>query len=256
MLPEPSETFCGFIAYYMEKGVFVMNSTQMVATVVLTLILGLGSPTNVFANNNDERRENILDKAKNRINATVEVGKRAFTGLGVQLGNAKITAKSDTTLTVEKDGTSYTVNLDSKTQFRRRFWGKGDLSEFQVGDTVNVIGRWTDDTKVAINAVLIRDLSIQKRFGVFFGDVKSLVTNGWVMSTKSDKRADQTVTVSTSTKFVNGKNEAMTQADVKVGDRVRVKGLWDRALNTVTEVTEVKDFGVLPKVSVTVTPTP
>lgn len=160
------------------------------------------------------------------------------------IGTGKVTAKSGTTLTVEKDGKSYTVLTDDKTQFRRRFWGKGSLDEILVGHQVNVIGVWTDDTKTTIQAKLVRDISIQKRFGVFFGVVKSLTANGWVMSTVSEKRADQTVTVSASTKFVNRKEEAIMQADVAVGHRVRVKGLWDSAANTVTEVTHVKDFNL------------
>ena len=72
------------------------------------------------------------------------------------------------------------------------------------------------------------------------------------MSTKSEKRADQTVTVTSSTEFENRKGETITQTDVKVGHKVRVRGLWDRTLNTVTEVTNVKDFN-LPVVTATVT---
>lgn len=173
------------------------------------------------------------------------------------IGSGTITGKTTTSITIQKDGKSYTVNIDSKTQLRRRFWGKATLSEMQIGDTVNVIGLWTDDTHAAINARLVRDISIQKRFGAFVGVVKSLLTNGWVMSTVSEKRPDQTVTVSSSTKFVNRKEETITQVDVKVGDRVRVKGLWDRTANTVTEVSHVKDFSlpVRPTVTATITAT-
>lgn len=67
---------------------------------------------------------------------------------------------------------------------------------------------------------------------------------GLVMSTNSEKRGDQTVTVSASTKFVNRKEDAITQEDVAVGHKVRVKGLWDKDANTVTEVTHVKDFNL------------
>lgn len=169
------------------------------------------------------------------------------------IGTGQVTAKSGTTLTVEKDGKSYTVLTDDKTQFRRRFWGKGSLDEILVGHQVNVIGVWTDDAKTTIQAKLVRDVSVQKRFGVFFGTVKSLTANGWVMSTVSEKRTDQTVTVSASTKFVNRKEETITQADVAVGHRVRVKGLWDSAANTVTEVTHVKDFNLPLRVA---SPTP
>ena len=172
------------------------------------------------------------------------------------IGTGTLTAKSGTTLTVEKDGKSYTVLTDDKTQFRRRFWGKSSLDEMLVGHQVNVIGVWTDDAKTTVQARLVRDLSVQKRFGVFFGVVKSLTANGWVMSTVSEKRADQTVTVSVSTKFVNRKEETIAQADVAVGHRVRVKGLWDSAANTVTEVAHVKDFNLPVRATVSATPAP
>ena len=158
----------------------------------------------------------------------------------VAIGSGVVASKSTGELTVTRDGKTYTVLVDGNTKFRRRFWGGGSLDEIQVGDTVNVIGKWTDDSHTTIQAVLVRDISIQKRAGVFFGTVTSLTSDGWVMATIS--RGNQTVTVSSSTKFVNRKGETISQADIKVGDRVRVRGLWDKANSTVTEVSGVKDF--------------
>lgn len=256
-----------------------MNTTHKVAVGVLALVLVLGLPANVVLAGDDQgdddrggvrgakvearaelrlEKKNVFEKFRERFESNSDKLKD-FLGAGrAAIGSGTITAKTDTTLTVEKDGKSYLVNLGDKTQIRRRFWGKSDLSEFSVGNTVNVIGLWTDDTHTAINAHLVRNVSIQKRFGVFFGDVKSLVTNGWVMSTKSGNRADQTVTVSADTKFENRNGETITKADVVVGHKVRVRGLWDKTLNTVTEVTQVKDFSLPVQVEVkaTVTPTP
>ncbi len=164
------------------------------------------------------------------------------------LGTGVIKSKSGNavpaTLVVTKDGKDYTVNVDDKTQLRRRFWGKATLAEMSVGDTVNVIGLWTDDTKTTIQAKLIRDASIEKRFGVFIGTVLSLSSSGWTMQTG---RGVETVTVSSATKFVNRKGETLFQADVKVGHKVRAKGLWDNKLNTVTEVSGVKDYSLPTK---------
>lgn len=243
---------------------------------MLTLVLGLGFPGAVLAgplkDARDDLREARQDLRQERKSVMEDMREkfqertqtiRNFLGVGkAVIGSGKLTAKSDTTLTVEKDGKSYTVNFDQNTQLRRRFWGKAELAEFSVGNTVNVIGHWTDDTHTAINAKLIRNLSIQKRWGVFFGEVKSLLGSGWVMTTKSDNRADQTVTVTGTTQFKNRNGETITQADVKVGHKVRVRGLWDRSLHTVTEVSDVKDFSLPPvptatvTVTATVTPTP
>lgn len=234
-----------------------MTHAQKIASIALTLVLGLGIVTPAFAKEPQNARgvkKNFMQELREQMSSRAGVAKTFFEFGRAAIGSGKITAKTDTTLTVEKDGKSYTVNITEKTQLRRRFWGKATLGEFSVGNEVTVVGRWTDDTHATINAVLIRNLSIQKRFGVFFGKVKSLLSNGWVMSTVSDKRADQTVTVSAETKFVNRRGETITQADVKVDHRVRVRGLWDRSLNTVTEVKEVKDFNlpILPST----TPTP
>lgn len=182
--------------------------------------------------------------------------------LRMLLGTVKLTALSGTTLTVTHDGKSYTVNTGTfdkcTTVFERRFWGKADISEFTVGDILNIAGYWTDDTQTSINACRIRNTSIQRRYGVFIGEIKSVSDSGFVMSTISDKRADQTVTVSSTTKFINRKGEKIVKADILVGQKVRVRGLWDRIANTITEVTEVKDFSLplLPTKTVSPTPTP
>ncbi|MBI3576695.1 hypothetical protein HY086_01495 [Candidatus Gottesmanbacteria bacterium] len=168
------------------------------------------------------------------------------------IGSGTVTAKSGTTLTVSSGGKTFTVLTDDKTQFRFRFWGKGSLAAIQVGDTVNVIGKWQDDAHTTVLARLVRDISLQRRFGAFIGAVKSLLPSGWVMTTVSGNRPDQTVTISSSTKFVNRNEETITKADIVVGHRVRVKGLWDSAVNTITEVKAVKDFSLPPKP----TPTP
>jgi len=172
---------------------------------------------------------------------------------GIIQGN--ITAINGTTLTVStKDGKSYTVQTDDKTQFRRRFWGKGSLAEMSVGDFVNVIGKWTDDSHTTIQAILVRDLSIQKFMGVFFGTIQSLTNSGWVMTTIG--RGNQTVTISSSTKLTNRKGQTISQSDIAVGHKVRVHGMWDRTANTITEATAVKDFSLPLAPSGTVAPTP
>lgn len=165
------------------------------------------------------------------------------------IGAGTITAINGTTLTVDKGGTLYTVKTGTfdrcTTKFIRRFGAASGISEMTVGHTLNVTGIWEDVTaKTTVDACVIRDTSIQKRHGVFVGNVVSLTSTGWVMTTVRAKRDNQTVTVSASTKMTNRKNEAITQADIKVGHRVSVRGLWDSTNNTATEVTNVKDFSL------------
>jgi hypothetical protein len=198
------------------------------------------------------------DDSRNKMTTTSPTLKQfKFWGF-IAMAKGIVTAKDGTALTIGKDGKSYTITTDDKTQFRRLFWGKSSLDEIQVGDSISVFGKWTDEAKTAILARSIRDISIQKRFGVFFGVVQSLTSNGWVMTAIGGKRDNQTVTISSSTELTNRKGETISQADIVVGHRIRVKGLWDKKNNTVTDVTVVKDFSLpVPSTpSAAVTPAP
>ncbi|QQG44472.1 MAG: hypothetical protein HYW86_00965 [Candidatus Roizmanbacteria bacterium] len=197
-----------------------------------------------------EEKKGLIEETKNFIkNLTIVKNKNA------KILQGEVTAITDSSLTVSKDGKSYTVNTDSKTQFRRHFWGKSSLAEISIGDNVNVLGKFTDEAKTTILAKMIRDTSIQKRKGVFFGTVTSKTDTTLVIDTK---RGVETVTIDGATKIVARDEKTMTATAINVGDRVRVKGLWDKTLNTISDVTQVKDFTqpVTPSVSPSVSPTP
>lgn len=234
---------------------------QKFATIALAGMVGLGFrfpnagdirdffkrpqilPTQV-ENQIQNREENkIRTKEANRIFKFID--RRAV------LGSAKVTAKGGTSLTVTQGDKTYTVLTSLTTQYRRKFWGTSSLNEISVGDIINVVGKWNNEERTEINALWIRNLSIQKRYGVFFGEVKSLPGGTFVMTTF--KREDQTVTVGEA-KLVNRKQEPITLSDILVGHKVRVKGMWDSVNHTITEVAQIKDFS-LPAVEATVTPT-
>jgi len=143
---------------------------------------------------------------------------------------------------VTKNNRNYLVYLSDKTKWLRRFWGSSSLSEINQGDQLNVIGKWKNADKTRIDADLIRNLSVQKRNGVFIGTVKG--KNDTALTVETLQRETQTVIIDTETKFVNRSERGIGFTDIKVGDRVRVKGLWDRSAKTVTEVTQVKDFNL------------
>jgi hypothetical protein len=174
-----------------------------------------------------------------------------YTNKRAELKNVKVTAKDATSITVDNAGVGVKVTVQSNTHFRRRFWGKSSIAEISVGDSVDIVGRWTSEAKTEIKAVLIRDLSIQKRFGVFFGTVKTMTDTGFILTTI--QRGEETVTLD-SAKLINRKGQSITASDIQVGHKIRVRGLWDSANFTITEVTEVKDFSLPP--FATPTPTP
>lgn len=183
---------------------------------------------------------NLLGKIK------LAIGKRGWIEKG------EVTAISGTTLTVTKNSVPYTVNTDDKTIFRRRYGGKSQLSEIAENDTVNVLGKWQNEGKTQILATHIRDLSIQKRHATFFGTVRTITGTTLILTTVN--RGEQTVTISSSTKLVNRKMEEIAMSDIQVGNRVRVKGIWDLTKKVVSEVTQIKDFSIPIQPSPTATP--
>jgi len=224
------------------------------STLIIIGILGFQAVTPVFAaESRRDFREDLRDAIERAGSRGGLLRNFSTNKSRAAIGSGTISTITGTTLTVKaKDGKQFTILTDDKTQFRRRFWGKSSLSEMNVGDMVNVIGKWTDDTKTTIQARLVRDFSIQKRNGAFLGTVQSVTSSGFVVQTM--KRGTLTVTTSSSTKFVNRKGETIAKGDVMVGHKVRVGGMWDSKLNTLIEVAHVKDFS-LP-VKSTPTPTP
>lgn len=194
-----------------------------------------------------EQNKGILEQIRNQVKEKLQNLRFSARVTG------KITEKGENSIKVQaQDGKVYRVNITEKTQLRRRFWGKADLSEFSVGDEVNVIGRYTNEEKTIIDAILIRNLSIQKRWGVFFGKVTSKGADNFVMETV--KRGKVTVYFG-SAKFVNRRDETIVYGDIQVDHRVRVRGVWDKALSKIIEVEEVKDFSLPPVPTKVVTPT-
>lgn len=194
----------------------------------------------------NQLREKFQNQGKiNRVKSRVEelIQKKLKFAARV---NGKITEIGSNQLIIEdKEGKALTIIITEKTQLRRRFWGKSSLNEFKVGDEVNIIGRYTNEEKTEIEAKLIRNLSIQKRSGVFFGKVVSVLENSLVIETL--KRDQLTVYINRNTKLINRKEEKINFSEIKIDHKIRVKGVWDRNLKEVREVDEIKDFSLPTK---------
>jgi len=187
-----------------------------------------------------EQNRGLLEEIKNQVKEKLQALRfnARISGKITEMGENYIKVADN------NDGKVYQVNITEKTQLRRRFWGKSTLSEFAVGDEVNVIGRFTDEAKSTIEAVLIRNLSIQRRWGVFFGEVLSKEES--VLTIKTVNRGELKVYVTNLTKVVNRRGEAITLSDIQVGHRIRVKGVWDKDLKEIRGSEEIKDFSLPP----------
>jgi hypothetical protein len=190
-----------------------------------------------------ERKEGMVEKVKNFIKKNLRFDARLICIVdSIDEVNKK--------LVVECDGKTYTIITSEKTKFVRKFGGKSDFSELKVDDNINVFGKFTNEDKDIVDAKLIRDLSIQKRWGVFFGEIASIGSGSFVM--KTIQRGDLKVFYNNDTKLLNHKKEVIDKSNLIVGMRVRVKGVWDKTSNEVRETEEIRVF---PK-AVSPTPTP
>jgi len=167
---------------------------------------------------------------------------KSFTGKRVAIGTGKVVGIDGESLTIVKDEKTYTVVVDSKTKFRRKFWGNSSLEEISINDLVNVVGRWQNEEKTQIKAVIIRNISVQKRYGVFFGVVTSVTESGFVI--QSVQRGNLIVSVSGTTNIVNRVMSIIPISNIELGHRVRVKGTWDNLNSTITNTIQVKDFSI------------
>jgi len=168
----------------------------------------------------------------------------------VLLNVAVVSKSTDSFIVKGEDGKEYTVKVDSSTQWRRKFWGKSDLTETNQNDILNIHGKWNNVEMTEVQARMIRNISIQKRHGVFFGTVKSVTLDKLVITTA--KRGEQTVTIAGS--VVDRKQMTISANIILVGHRIRVKGLWDSKNKTITEVTQTKDFDLPAKPTATPKP--
>lgn len=152
----------------------------------------------------------------------------SFTGTLTGMSGSDVPA----TLTVTAGATTYTVEVTSSTNLVRRFNGGSGLQEFMIGDTLEVRGTLSDSTTNTVNANKIKDASIQRRGGTFYGSVVSLDCANNRFTFKPDERSQQTVYVTSSTKIIRG-GEKITCTDLKVNERAIVIGTWRPANNRI-----------------------
>jgi len=229
--------------------------------ILFSVILSpVSAESNDFGKNLEERINKIVGEATENGATPSELRKQIRKEVNEQkkefLEEMKLIEGNSLTITAG-EGKIYTVNVTDNTKLRRKFWGDTKLSEFSVNDKLHVVGKWTDDAKTKIDAYLIRNLSIQKRWGVFFGTVTQTNSDNLVLETSS--RGKQTVYFGTA-KLVNRKNEGIKIDEIQTGHKIRAKGVWDSANDKIIEVTHIMDFS-LPTIPVknptsTLTPTP
>lgn len=198
----------------------------------------LGTVTSQLNNEIKEKRNTLLEQIRNTIRERVRNLRyqARITGVITAIGEKSLTVK-------DKSDQVYTVSITDKTQLRRHFWGKAEWTDFSVGNEVTVIGRFTNEEKTTIEAILIKNDSVQRRWGVFFGEVVEKNTDNFVIETVNRGKIKVSITKAS---FVDRSGQTINFYQLVVGHRVRVKGVWDKTLSEIIETDEVKDFSLPP----------
>ncbi len=148
---------------------------------------------------------------------------------------------------VGNEGDSIDINYDENTKFVRKFMGSSEISEFQIGDRLFVVGRVSDEGE--IDARLIKDNSMWKK-GVssHIGVVQSIDTgdNEFTVSALngSSSAADITVSYSDDTAFKHLGTDG-TESDLYVGAEVRIRGIAHKGSGTLT-IEDVDTVIIIP----------
>ncbi|MEK7165381.1 MAG: hypothetical protein AAB874_01055, partial [Patescibacteria group bacterium] len=88
-------------------------------------------------NEAQELRQDVRQELREN-GASISAAFRLLRSGRIAIGSGELTSINGSTLTVIKDGKSYTVTTDDKTQFHRKYWGKSEVAEFNVGDKLNI----------------------------------------------------------------------------------------------------------------------
>lgn len=137
---------------------------------------------------------------------------------------------------------SWTVNTSANTEMVRRYGGKLALSEISVGDFISFQGDLAQGSSgFVVNAKVVKNWSVQKVRSDSFGSVSSINATAQSFALLvGGERGTITVNVLSSASIMKGDAKAVF-ADIKVGDKVRVNGLYNN-LTKILEAEKVKIY--------------
>ena len=164
----------------------------------------------------------------------------------VAVRGAKVTAISgssiSTSATFGAMTMNWVVNTNSSTEFLRRYGGKTTIAEIQVGDFVSFSGMLdTTQSIPTVNAVTIKDWSIQMAHTSFSGTVASIDPNVMTFVLQNPNHANISVTVSSSTVIKRG-DVTIGFADIKVADKITKTEGWYNNLTRILKAEKVEVY--------------
>ena len=195
----------------------------------------------ILANNDnngkDSIKPNISDVLKSDLKQRIQIDETS-SGNMAWITGAKITEISGPStstpnlIKVKVFGQDYKIGVEAGTNVVRQYWGKSeiDLSEFSVGDIINVYGALDSADYFLIRAKTVRNVSIQKLHAIISGTILSISSSTSSFVIEARKTGTSTVSVKTdaNTKIYSGE-KVKSFSDLKTGAKVTVRGTWDRA---------------------------
>ena len=133
-------------------------------------------------------------------------------------------------------GYQYTVVIPSGIKILKESWEESKLTEFSVGDIVNIWGFLDASDNYRINTRTVRNISLRQRHTALTGIITSIsvgvqeqsnipAKNSFTLQTKKTRVHTVVVAVGPNTKIVKGQRPVVF-SDLTVGMDVLVRGIW------------------------------
>ena len=194
---------------------------------MLTVAFVLGAfPATSFAHRDNVGLE-IKGKALGRIKERKQEHRHVISG--------KVTAATATNITViAKNGTVYTVTVTGDTKIEKAFGVSIPFADIKVNDNVWVKGLVTNNV-IAARSIFVTPVNTHPARAK--GEVKAVSGNTVTVQTNNHGVvSDVTVKTDANTQVTKADGTLGATADVTVGSKVKVKGLWDEVLNVLNAI--------------------
>lgn len=222
----------------MKKIILVLAIFAALIFTALILVIGMAQAKE----NNNEPLPNIANILKGNLKQMISIeetgnGNLAWlkgakiTEISSLMSTSTATTTTPNLLKVKIFGQDYKIQVMGDTNVVRYSWGKSEinLSEFSVGDIINVYGTLDSTDYFLIHAKTIRNVSIQKIHTVLNGTIQNIASSTNSFTLQTGKNSSTTVNTDSNTKIYQGKT-LKTFSDLQTGTKVMVRGLLNKAL--------------------------
>lgn len=195
-----------------------MKNKYIVASTIAVLAMSLATS---FAGAQEVAPANTNAALLSNFTKMVSIGPNGNANL-----RGTIASISGLIINVDSWGGTWVVDANSANLIRK-FGGKSNISEFMVGDSVDVRGTVSPSGSWTIVANTVRDYSIQERNATFSGTISNVNQQAQTFSFTSNARGVLGVTMDAAVKiYLNGKLASFS--DLADNMKATVSGVWNR----------------------------